>query len=162
MIVFGFMISIRLVFAQNIIDYVFRPFGGLNVANFYDSYWYVIDFFLYLVVFLGAVRVSLEKRFPGRGGQALIIVLGIMLTIAMTWMARSIGFRIAVLWPVAAGLFVGIVALLVFRLMAEQGAKIWKGAATAYVITFLAVQAIMPELFGANGWIATRNTQYVC
>jgi len=150
------MLSIKIALAENFLDYIFRPLGGINVASFYDTYWYAIDFILYLIVFLGAVRVSLEKRFTGRGGHALIIVLGIMLTIAMTWFAQTIGFRIANLWPVAAGLFIGLIAFLIFRLMSEQGAQLGKGVATAYVVTFLAVQAIMPQLCGPDGWIAQK------
>jgi hypothetical protein len=157
LIIVGFILSARFVYAENFLDYLFKPLGGISVVSFYDNYWYAVDFMLYLIVFLGVARVSLEKKFTGRGGKALIVVLGLMLTIAMTWIAESIGFKIANLWPVAAGLFMAIIAFLIFRLMAEQGAKLGKGVATAYVVTFLVVQAVMPELFGPDGWIATKT-----
>ncbi len=146
--------SIKVAYAENFLDYIFRPLGGINVAGFYENYWYAIDFILYMIVFLGISRVSLEKHFTGRGGQALVLVMGIMLTIAMTWFASSIDFRIVDLWPIAAGIFIAIIAILIFRLIAHQGGNLKAGVATAYVITFLTIQAIMPELFGRDGWIA--------
>ncbi len=47
-------LSVSPVYSQNILDDIFAPFEGLDIAQTYDKYNTVIDFILYLIVLAGA------------------------------------------------------------------------------------------------------------
>ena len=68
---------------ENILDTFFRPFENLDIEKTYDQYSVFIDLIIYLLIFVGLSQAVLSKKFQGRGGKAVVISVGLILTISM-------------------------------------------------------------------------------
>ncbi len=137
------------VFAQEegILDSILGVWGTTNIGETYEKYQGIIDFLIYLTIFIGAAQFTLGKRFEGRGGKAVIIGMGFALAIALTVAQETIGFTIKSLGPVAAAIFLLIVAIMLFTMIKSAGMNASGSAAIAIVVVFLLIQAIAPNFF---------------
>jgi len=52
-----------------------------SFPSFYEASWPLVDVLVFLLIFVGLARAVFEKRFPGQGGKALMIGVGLALTI---------------------------------------------------------------------------------
>jgi len=77
--------------------------SALDLGWIYARWPAAIDSVVYFTVFLGVAQVTLGRRFDGRGGQALVIGVGVALAVAATTAAQTVGFTLAQLGPYAWG-----------------------------------------------------------
>jgi hypothetical protein len=140
-----FLALVSQVSAQgNFLDDVFDPFRNINVAQTYEKYQPFIDAFLYFIFFISVAKVTLSKRFSGPGGNALVVTIGLILAISMSWWASSIGFTLKSFGLIAAGVFVGVIFFSIFAFIKHQGGNVAAASALGYVLVFLLVLGIMP------------------
>lgn len=132
--------------ADNFLAGIFEPFAGVDVAETYENYHVFIDAFLYFVLFISVAKVTLKDKFKGAGGNALSVVIGLILATSMTWWAASVDFTLKSLGVVAAGVLIALIAFFVFRLVRNQGGKLGNAVALAYVLAFLIIGGVMPQL----------------
>ena len=92
----------------------------MDFGIWYERYGAIIDFFVYLLLFGGLARVTLEKRFPGRGGQALTLALGLALALALAVAERTMGFNLGSLGPLALGIVLLLLGVLCHRLLRDR------------------------------------------
>lgn len=130
----------------NFLNDMLDPFKDVDVAETYDRYQPFIDAFLYFIFFISVVKVTLAKRFSGPGGNALIVSIGLILAISMSWWASSVGFTFKSFGVVTAAIFIGIIWYFIFAFIRHQGGNVAAASALGYVIAFLLAIAIMPQL----------------
>ncbi len=129
------------------LEEVFRPFEFLDIAEMYEHYSGIVDLFIYLLIFTGTAHVTLGKRFAGRGAKAISAGTGICLAIAMIIAEEKFGFSIRSFGPVAAGILVLLLGVMIYRLFHYMGMVRAGAWSVAYVTIFIAMHAIAPEFF---------------
>lgn len=141
----------------DLLESFFTPFYGLDIASFYTRYHPVIDFFLYLAVFVSVARLTLDKLFPGRAGKALAVAVGLMLAVSLSIAEQNLGFSIRSFGSIAAGIIVGLVGLVIFHLCRKAGAAAPTASSLAIIIVYFSVRSAVPNLFEwmqHNRWAA--------
>ncbi len=103
------------------LEELFRPFEFLDIAEMYDYYSGIVDLFIYLLIFTGAAQVTLGRRFTGRGARAISARTGICLSLAMVMAEEKFGFSIRSFGPVAAGILVLLLGVMIYRLFHYMG-----------------------------------------
>ena len=149
---------------EGFLDTLFSPLRDLNIVEFYSRNHYWLDFFIYLLVFIPVVRLSIGKRFEGKEGAVLSTAIGIALALSLSLMERRIGFSIKSFGPIAAAIFIFIVAFLVFQVIRSIGAGSVSAGSTAFAITYFMIRATVPNFFlwlEANQWTRWLHTALV-
>ena len=78
----------------------------------------VMDFFLYLAVFVGLSWVTIGRRFQNRG---LAVAVGTVLAVSLASAAPKLGFRIESLGPIAATIIILAVSYPIYWLLRKMG-----------------------------------------
>lgn len=104
---------------EGILDSVFSALAGdsFNMTTFYTDYGNFIDFALYVILFIGIAQVTLGKKFEGRGGKAVQIVIGIMLAVGLSVWAAKNNFSLASLGPMASAILLIIIIVALFTII---------------------------------------------
>ena len=151
-----FFISAEVTWAYDgFLNTLFGPLSELNIVEFYSQNHYWLDFFIYLLVFIPVVRLSIGKRFEGKEGAILSTAIGIALALSLSLMERRIGFSIKSFGPIAAAIFIFIIALLIFQVIRSTGAGSISAVSLAFAITYFMIRATVPNFFlwlEANQW----------
>lgn len=124
-----------------------KPFEYLDISHLYSRYSQVIDFTIAFLVFLGVTKVTLSKRYEGRGGDAICIGISIALSIGFIVMERSLGFSLRSFGGVGASIFIVIVGLVLFGLFRSVGLHSTNSFCLSYVIIYLSIRAVVPNIF---------------
>ena len=82
---------------------------------FYDSSWPLVDALIYTLVFVGLARTVLERRFPGQGGKALIVGVGLALTVGMVWAEIIYGFSLRSFGFIAMALLAVVLVMMIYH-----------------------------------------------
>ena len=117
----------------------------------------MIDFFLFSAVFVAIARLTLEKSFPGKPGKALAVAVGLILALSLSLAERRFGFSIRAFSPIAIGIVVGLVGLVVFHLCRKAGAASPTAGSLALIIVYFSLRAVMPGFFAwveSNRWMS--------
>ena len=69
--------------SASVVGDALNVFSSLDFSSIYIEYQDFIDFFIYLLIFVGLARVVFEQKFQGSGGKAIIIGVGVALSFAM-------------------------------------------------------------------------------
>lgn len=128
---------------RNVVDALLNPVAGLNVAGTYDRHSTVIDFFLYLILFVGVAQSKLAKRFKGRGGRAVVIAVGLILAIALS----NSPFTIKKMWPVAAAILISLIVIIVFLILNKIIRSHAVSLSISFITSYFIVRSIFPEYF---------------
>jgi hypothetical protein len=131
-----------------------RPLEYLDISKLYDNYTVFIDFAIYLMVFVGISQITLGSRFQGKGGKAITIAIGISLALALAISERFLGFSLRSLGPIAVGIFLAILSVMIYRLVKQLGGDFAVSGSLAYIIILLFLTATMQGFFA---WI-NKNT----
>lgn len=126
---------------------LFSPLADLDIGYLYDHYHAAIDFVLYLLVLVIGCRVALARMFPGEHGKHLGTVIGIVLAISLSTAEQTLGFSMRSFGPIAAGLVILMVALVVYNMMRHAGAGHVACSATALIVTYFSMRAVLPGFF---------------
>jgi hypothetical protein len=94
---------------HDVVDLLF----GLDWPSLYHSNALLFDGALYFLLFLSIAWVSLRRRFPGRPGRLLVIVLAVFLTSGMLYVEGRYGFSLLIFGP-GAVLVVSVTLILLF------------------------------------------------
>lgn len=128
---------------KNVVDALLDPVAGLDITGTYERHSSVIDFLLYLILFVGVTQSKLSKRFTGRGGRAVVIAVGLILAIALS----NSPFTIKRMWPVAAAIIISLIVIIVFltlnKIIRSHAISLSISFITAYFIT----RSVFPEYF---------------
>ncbi len=114
--------------------------------NFYESSWPLVDAIVFLLIFVGLARVVFEKRFPGQGGKAMIMGVGLALSLGMVFAEVQYGFSLKTFGPMAAGIVLLLMCFMLFHVGKAFGFS--TGGSIALVV-FLGVPLapqLMPDL----------------
>ena len=128
---------------QAILD-VYRNF---DFSLFYDNYFAIIDFAVYFFFFLGAAKTTLERRFPGRGGTAVITSLAFVLSFSLAITETQMGFNLRSFGPLAGTVFVGIITVFIYHILNNAVLSKNLSASLAYILMYFSLQAVSPGLF---------------
>ena len=129
------------------LDFIFRPFEYLDLTRLYEHYSVIIDLFIFILIFVGISQVTLAKRYPGRGGRAVIAGIGILLAIAMVMAEQRFGFNIKSFGPIAACILILLIGIVIYQLLHYAGMTRLRAAALAFIAIFLTMLAMVPNLF---------------
>jgi len=132
------------------LEEILRPLEYLDVSQVYNRYAIIIDLVVYLMVFVGLAQVTLGNKFQGRGGKAITIATGVSLAISMAIAERALGFSLRSFGPIAIGLFLAILSVMIYKLIKHLSAGFAVSGSMAYVIIILFLTATMPGFFA---WI---------
>jgi hypothetical protein len=148
-IAFGSLLSAISVRAQqsNVVDDLFSPFQGIDIASTYDEYSSIIDFVIYAILFTGISQATLGKRFDGRGGKAMVGAIAILLALALSVSEATLGFNLRSFGPLAAGLVIFLVGFALFSAIRTAGVSAKNSGSVALVVTYFSIRAIAPGFF---------------
>jgi len=131
------------VFARtNLVDSLFNPISSLDVAGTYERHSSLIDFLLYIVLFVGIAQSSLAHRFTGRGGRAVVIGVGLVLALSLS----SSSFSISKMWPVAAAVFILFTVAIIFRTLRKLIGNTAVSLAISFITAYFIARSVIPEL----------------
>ncbi len=123
------------------------PLANLSISDIYGQYSSVIDFFLYLIIFLGISRWTFEDRFKGVGGRAVIIGIGTSLALSLALAESWLGFSLRSLGLIAGLIMVSLVGFLLFTLVHRTGASVFTSLLLSAVVTYAGIGSLAPALF---------------
>jgi len=87
----------------------------IDILALYNAYSLVIDFLISSILFIGLIKTTLKDHFPGRGGKAIFIALGLSLSIGLIISESKNGVNIGSLGPFAILLVILIIAIIVYN-----------------------------------------------
>jgi len=116
---------------------------GINISNIYNSYFSIIDFIIYSLLFIGISQATLGKHFPSRGGKAVSVALGIALAIGLVMSEKTIGFNLRSFGPIAAGILIFLVGIMIFIGLKKTGIASISAAASAFLITYFIILSVI-------------------
>lgn len=136
------------VYAQSILDPIFKPFQNINIGQIYDRYWFVVDSVMYFIILVGVSQFALSKQFDqGRGGKAVIIGVGVSLAIAASFFEYKTKFKlIDTFGPLAVIVVVVLFLVAVYRFAQALGAGSKGFMMLAFSVLFFYVAGTMPSL----------------
>jgi hypothetical protein len=108
--------------------------SGLAIGAWYANYSWAVDGVVYFVLFTGLAKVSLGKRFEGRGGAAVIVAVGTALTVGAASLAYREGFTLARLGPFAWLLLVLLLGVMLFELARALRISLLPAMALAFLV----------------------------
>jgi hypothetical protein len=120
-----------------------------------NHYW--VDFFIFLFIFIPVAKVTLGKKFGGREGNVISVIIGLVLALSLSLMERRMGFSIKSFGPIAAVIFIFLVALIIFYLVKTVGTGNVAAGSIALVVTYFLMRATVPNFFlwlENNRWTA--------
>jgi hypothetical protein len=135
------------VVSTNAVEALFLPFKGVDLTGIYDSYSQIIDFAIFIILFVGLSQATLGKRFDSRGGRAVVSAVGLTLAIGLTVSARNLGFNLRSFGPLAAGIFIFFVGFMLYLGIKTAGMSKVNAGAVALVITYFSIVAVAPTFF---------------
>ena len=143
--------------SDTFLDTLFRPLHDLRIIDFYTRNHYWVDFMIFLAIFIPVARLTIGKRFGGRDGRTVSIVIGVVLALSLSLMERKMGFSIRSFGPIAATILIFLVALIVFSLVKTAGSSRITSGAIAMIVTYFLMRAAVPSFFlwlESNRWTA--------
>lgn len=141
-----FLCSVSLASASLFAE-LLSPFETTNFSDIYDTYYSIIDFIIYTVLFVGLSQVTIGKRFESRGGKAVVIAIGLVLAIGLAISETYIGFNLRSFGPLAAAIFIFLVGLVIFLGIKSAGMEIVGAASITLVITYFSIRSVSPSFF---------------
>ena len=132
--------------AENIIDNALKPFKDFNIAETYSNYFYLIDFILFLMFFLGVARFALEKKFEGKSGMWIIRIVGIMMALGVSIAEKTYDFNLGKLNPLWLAIFFAILIFMLYKLFQGIGISGGKlGTGIIFLVTYWLIYGVSPK-----------------
>lgn len=135
---------------MNIINEALSPFRNADISGLYDKHSFFFDLIIYAMAFIGITRVSLGKRFQGKGSNLLISSIGIILALSLALAGKSMGFSTKSFGPLSAFILILIVAMGAYQIIKSTGLNITGSGAIAFIIVYFIMRATTPVIFN---WI---------
>jgi len=154
LLVFLFLALATAVYAQQ--DPFEFMFSGIErIAGLYGTYYYAIDCILYAVILIGAAQFALSQQFQGSGGRAVIIGMGIALSLGAAFFERQTGFKlVSGLGPIAVIVVLILFCFLFYRLFTALGANSRLVMMGMFSLAIFYVNAQFPII---GDWMTSRG-----
>jgi hypothetical protein len=155
-IIFAFFVSA----SENPLETLFAPMKGLNIVEFYASNHFWFDFLIFLFLFIPIAKMTIGKRFGGKDGNILSGVIGLVLALSLFLAEERIGFSIRSFGPIAAGILIFVVGLVIFYLIKTIGAGSTSAGSMAFIVSYFLMRGTVPNFFlwlEENSWTAWIN-----
>lgn len=145
------------VLAQSVFDDVLGALAGdrFDIKETYDKYGGFIDFFIYVIIFVGISQFALVKHFKGPGGKAVIIGVAIALSLGAAYWGSANNFRLIKLGVLAVGIVTIILIYALYKCLSfiyhpdiGFSRKIY-GIATSVVLVWFLLQGADSKLTAA-------------
>lgn len=152
-----FTISSFVLASDDSFGILFHPFQYLDISSLYNAYHYWVDFFIFLCLFVSVSKLTIGRRFEGREGKALSVVIGLALALSLSLLEYRVGFSIKTFGPIAVAILILVVGIVIFSLIKSIGAGNAGAGSFAFVITYLLIRATLPDLIltlDGNSWFA--------
>ncbi len=151
----GIMIFIYVIFlihfssfvSANLLTELLSPFESTNFSEIYNSYYSIIDFIIYLILFVGLSQVTIGKRFEARGGKAIVVAIGLVLAIGLTVSESYMGFNLRSFGPLAAAIFIFMVGFVIFVGIKSAGMESVGASSITLVLTYFSIRSVSPSFF---------------
>jgi len=114
--------------------------------NFYETSWPLVDALVFLLIFVGLARVVFEKRFPGQGGKAMIMGVGLALSLGMVFAEVQYGFSLKTFGPMAAGIVLMLMCFMLFHVGKAFGFSTGGSIALVFFLGVPLAPQLMPDL----------------
>jgi hypothetical protein len=128
-----------------------KSFEYLDISSLYNQYSLIIDAIIAFFIFFGIAKVTLVKRFEGRGGKAIIIGVGLALSTGFLLMEKSLNFSLRSFGPLAVTIILILVGFVFYNLLLSLGFNHTNSICLAYIIDYLSLKLVSPTIFD---WIA--------
>ena len=128
-----------------------KPFEYLEISSLYAHYAVIIDAVISFFIFFGVTKVTIGRRFEGRGGNAITIGVGLALSIGFLVMEKTLNFSLQSFGPLAAAIILLLVGFVLYGLLHALGFSHMNAICLAYVINYLSLRMVSPTIFD---WIA--------
>lgn len=133
--------------SANLLEEVLAPFETTDFSVIYDSYYSIIDFIIYTILFVGLSQVSLGKHFDSRGGKSVVVAIGLVLAIALTISESVLGFNLRSFGPLAATIFIFLIGLVIYLGIKSAGMESVGAISIALVLTYFSIRSVSPGFF---------------
>lgn len=91
------------------------------LGGWYTHSPYLLDMLIYLIIFTGVAQVTLGHRYAGRGGRAIAVGVGLILTIAASVSAHRAGFTLDRLAPISWIVLSVVLMMVILTLLSISG-----------------------------------------
>ncbi|MBI1931197.1 MAG: hypothetical protein HYS24_01505 [Ignavibacteriales bacterium] len=143
-----FSILINSSFASgNLLTEILSPFETTDFSEIYDSYSSIIDFIIYVILFVGLSQVTIGKIFDSRGGKAMVVAIGLVLAIGLVISESIIGFNLRSFGPLAATIFIFLVGFVIYHGIKSTGMEAIGAISISLVVTYFSIRSIAPSYF---------------
>jgi hypothetical protein len=132
---------------SSFINEAFAPLRNVDIAGLYDEHSFFFDLVIYIVAFIGIVRVTLGKRFQGWGSNLLISSIGVILALSLALAGKSMGFTIKSFSPLAAFILILIVGISAYQIIRTAGFDFAGSGALAFILVYFIIRALTPGVF---------------
>ncbi|MBD3310652.1 hypothetical protein GF351_05525 [Candidatus Woesearchaeota archaeon] len=132
----------------DILEDTFGAFGGREIADLYLDYHMFFDLIIYVLLFVGLSQVVFKDKFQGRGGKAVIIGVGVALSLGMLLFEYNTGWYLGRLHWLGLPLIFTLLGIFLYNLITGViGAPKTGAGAITYVIMYLFARAMVPGFF---------------
>ena len=132
---------------MDIIDNALSPFSNVSISGLYDRHSFFFDLIIYTIAFIGIARVSLGKRFQGKGSNMLINAIGIILALSLALVGKSMGFTIKSFGPLSAVILILVVGMGAYHIIKSTGLNVAGSGALSLVLIYFITNSLSPGLF---------------
>ncbi len=133
--------------ADNFFDQSLEPFKGFSMEGLYLEHGPLIDFIIYLFIFVTIAKIALANRFEGRQANMLAGALGTALAVSLALTERKFGFGLRSFGPIAAFVIILFVGFILYMVVHHIGGGRAGSGAIAFVIVYFLMRAVSPILF---------------
>ena len=139
---------------MNPINQILEPFREIDIASTYQQNYLFIDFVIYMLIFVGLSKFVFSKRFSGNGGKAILVGVGLILSLSMSVFSYTTGFSIGSFGPIAAIILMLLVGMLLFGFIRQIGGSSVNSGIGAFIVTYFLMRSVTPEIYD---WVAKRS-----
>lgn len=132
---------------DNLFNQILEPFRGFSIEKLYLEHGPLIDFIIYLFIFVTIAKIALAHRFEGRQANMLAGVLGTALAVSLAVTERKFGFGLRSFGPIAAFVIILFVGFILYTVVHHIGGGRAGSGAIAFVIVYFLMRAVSPILF---------------
>jgi hypothetical protein len=123
------------------------PFALWDISATYDHYSAFFDLAIYTAIFVALAQSVYGLRFQGRPGRILSSAVGLGLAISLTLAEEQFGWNLRAAGPIAAVILLVLVGVLILHVMLKAHVAWRLAAPLTYVLLYMFVRALSPELF---------------
>ncbi len=156
------LLAVQIAAAENFVDAIsnnpaLEGITGERFAEFYDRFWWIVDLTVYTLILGYAIKLGLSRSQFGTQGNAMGMVIAVILAIAAVIFEQQTGFRLGNLGPLAFAVVIFFIAFGLWR--AIGGLGLGSGSRTVLAIMFLVIYGLLGKflqpLREMGGWIGT-------